>query len=384
MEYNTRILIVDDNESIHQDFRKVLIHETNEDHAELDDLEAELFGEDDAATEAKDDDALLSYEVDSALQGQEALAMVDKAEQEGRPYSLIFMDVRMPPGWDGIETISRIWIKHPYIEMVLCTAYSDYTWDDIIAKLGSSDKLLFLRKPFDAVAVQQMALSLIKKWNLGEQARHYVKNLEQEVQQRTLQLKELLKELETKNAELAVNNDQLKHAALHDALTGLPNRILYHDRLDQAIKLAQRNKTQFAVALMDLNGFKAINDQRGHLAGDYVLKTVASRIEAILRASDTVARLGGDEFAFVLPTVDRESPQTVAEKIMAAFNEAITMDTEGETIAIGASIGIALYPDHGTDIDVLIGKSDAAMYMAKRAGIDVYVHNDNPAEAING
>jgi diguanylate cyclase (GGDEF)-like protein len=383
MEYNTRILIVDDNESIHQDFRKVLIHETNEDHAELDDLEAELFGEDDAATEAKNDGALLSYEVDSALQGQEALAMVDKAAQEGRPYSLIFMDVRMPPGWDGIETISRIWIKHPYIEMVLCTAYSDYTWDDIIAKLGSSDKLLFLRKPFDAVAVQQMALSLIKKWNLGEQARHYVKNLEQEVQQRTLQLKELLKELETKNAELAVNNDQLKHAALHDALTGLPNRILYHDRLDQAIKLAHRNKTQFAVALMDLNGFKAINDQRGHLAGDHVLKTVASRIEAVLRASDTVARLGGDEFAFVLPTVDRESPQTVAEKIMATFNEAIAIESEGETIAIGASIGIALFPDHGTDIDVLIGKSDAAMYMAKRAGIDVYVHNDNPTEVTN-
>ena len=225
------ILIVDDNESIHQDFRKVLIHETNEDHAELDDLEAELFGEDDATTEAKDDEALLSYEVDSALQGQEALAMVDRAEQEGRPYSLIFMDVRMPPGWDGIETISRIWIKHPYIEMVLCTAYSDYTWDDILAKLGSSDKLLFLSKPFDAVAVQQMALSLIKKWNLGEQARHYVKNLEKEVQQRTIQLNNLLAELESKNAELASNNDQLKHAALHDSLTSLPNLILFHNRL---------------------------------------------------------------------------------------------------------------------------------------------------------
>lgn len=383
MEYNTRILIVDDNESIHQDFRKVLIHETNVDHAELDDLEAELFGEDDAAAEEKTAVALLNYEVDSALQGQEALAMVDKAAQEGRPYSLIFMDVRMPPGWDGIETISRIWIKHPYIEMVLCTAYSDYTWDDIIAKLGSSDKLLFLRKPFDAVAVQQMALSLIKKWNLGEQARYYVKNLEQEVQQRTLQLKELLKELETKNAELAVNNDQLKHAALHDALTGLPNRILYHDRLDQAIKLAQRNKTQFAVALMDLNGFKAINDLRGHLTGDYVLKTVATRIEAILRASDTVARLGGDEFAFVLPTVDREAPQTVAEKIMRIFDESITMDSEGETINIGASIGIALFPDHGTDIDVLIGKADAAMYTAKRAGTGIYVHADNLSEAIS-
>ncbi|MDT8384078.1 MAG: diguanylate cyclase [Gammaproteobacteria bacterium] len=376
MEHNTRILIVDDNESIHEDFRKVLIHEKNEDHAALDDLEAELFGEDEAKTAAANIVETLAYEVDSAMQGQEALAMVDKAAEEGRPYALIFMDVRMPPGWDGIETISRIWIKHPYAEMVLCTAYSDYTWDDIVAKLGSSDKLLFLRKPFDAVAVQQMALSLIKKWNLGEQARHYVKNLEKEVQQRTLQLNNLLAELESKNAELASSNDQLKHAALHDSLTGLPNRILYHDRLEQAIRLAKRNKTQFAVALMDLNGFKDINDQRGHLAGDYVLKTVATRVEAALRASDTVARLGGDEFAFVLPTVDRESPSVAAEKIMAIFHEQVVMDSDGEMISVSGSIGIALYPDHGTDIDALIGKADAAMYVAKRAGNGICVHSE--------
>ena len=378
MEHNTRILIVDDNESIHEDFRKVLIHEKNEDHAELDDLEAELFGEDDSTSDSENDGEALVYEVDSAMQGQEALAMVDKAAEEGRPYALIFMDVRMPPGWDGIETISRIWIKHPYVEMVLCTAYSDYTWDDIVAKLGSSDKLLFLRKPFDAVAVQQMALSLIKKWNLGEQARHYVKNLEKEVQQRTLQLNNLLEELESKNAELADSNDLLKHAALHDALTGLPNRILFHDRLDQAIKLAKRNKTQFAVALMDLNGFKEINDQLGHLTGDYVLKAIADRIEKTLRNSDTVARLGGDEFAFVLPTVDRECPQTVAEKIMTAFNDPIIMDTDGDAINVSGSIGLSLYPDHGTDIDILIGKSDAAMYSAKREGESgIRIHDDN-------
>jgi len=375
MEHNTRILIVDDNESIHEDFRKVLIHETNQDHAELDDLEAELFGEEPVAAESSGE--LLDYEVDSALQGEEALAMVDKAAQEGRPYALIFMDVRMPPGWDGIETISRIWIKHPYIEMVLCTAYSDYTWDDIVAKLGSSDKLLFLRKPFDAVAVQQMALSLVKKWNLGEQARNYVKNLEQEVQQRTLQLKDLLNELETKNAELADSNDQLKHASLHDALTGLPNRVLFHDRLNQAIKLSKRNKTQFAVAIMDLNGFKEINDNRGHLTGDYVLKTVADRIKETLRDSDTVARLGGDEFAFVLPTVDRESPATVTDKIMATFKEPIVMDSDGGKIEVGASIGITLYPDHGADVDALIGYADAAMYSAKRAGIGVCIYSED-------
>ncbi|MCF6336521.1 MAG: diguanylate cyclase [Gammaproteobacteria bacterium] len=381
MEHNTRILIVDDNESIHEDFYKVLVHEQNADHAALDDLEAELFGDDGGKPKNKAPDDILQYAVDSALQGQEALSMVDKAAQEGRPYALIFMDVRMPPGWDGIETISRIWLKHPYIEMVLCTAYSDYTWDDIIEKLGSNDKLLFLRKPFDAIAVQQMALSLVKKWNLGEQARNHVQNLEQEVEQRTLQLQDLLAELEAKNAELADSNSQLKRAVLHDALTGLPNRILFHDRLEQAIKLATRNKTQFAVAMMDLDGFKEINDQRGHLSGDYVLKTVADRIQKTLRDSDTVARLGGDEFAFVLPAVARESPEIVLKKIMSAFMEPVVMDSNGEKISIGASIGSAFYPDHGTDADTLVGRADAAMYTAKRDGSGICMYRDNANEA---
>ena len=365
MKYNKRILIVDDNESIHNDFRKVLIHEVNEDHADLDEMEAELFGADEKDETITGDQSVV-YEVDSAFQGQEALKMVDKAEEEGRPYALVFMDVRMPPGWDGIETIGRIWVKHPYLEMVLCTAYSDYTWDDIVERLGCTDKLLFLRKPFDSVAVQQMALSLIKKFNLGQQARYYVKNLEAEVQQRTLQLQDLLHEMESKNAQLSSSNDELKHAALHDSLTGLPNRILFHDRLEQAIKLSKRNNAQFGVALLDLNNFKEINDTQGHLVGDFVLKTISERINAVLRSSDTVARLGGDEFAFVLPTVDRESPEIVANKILEAIAEPIVDDQL--TIRTSGSIGVSLYPDHGSDNDTIIGKADAAMYTAKRNG----------------
>ena len=375
MTYNTRILIVDDNESIHEDFRKVLIKEKNEDHAALDELEADLFGEEEDEASAKKSKSDIVYEVDSAFQGREALDMVNQAAADGNPYALVFMDVRMPPGWDGIETISRIWIDHPYIEMVLCTAYSDYTWDEIVEKLGSSDKLLFLRKPFDSVAVQQMALSLIKKWNLGEQARNYVKNLEKEVEQRTLQLQRLLQELESKNAELATNNNELKHASLHDALTSLPNRILFHDRLDQAIKLSKRNESSFATAIMDLNGFKEINDNRGHLAGDHVLQTVAERVKSVLRASDTVARLGGDEFALVLPTVDGERPIVVADKIMDAIKQPIKLES-GDTIQVGASIGIAIYPDHGDNNDSLIGKADTAMYCAKRKGGGICIHGE--------
>lgn len=368
MPYNTRILIVDDNESIHEDYRKVLIQHKDEDEVVLDALESELFGDETADNrQPAAHEETIGYEIDSAFQGQEALAMVNQAAEEGRPYALIFMDVRMPPGWDGIETISRIWLQHPYIETVLCTAYSDYTWDDIVEKLGTTDKLLFLRKPFDAVAVQQMALSLVKKWNLGEQARSYVKTLEKEVDQRTVQLQHLLQELERKNIQLVESNDELKHAALHDALTGLANRILFHDRLQHAIELATRNRQKLAVALMDLNHFKQINDTHGHLAGDKVLRTVAENLTRCLRASDTVARLGGDEFAFVLPSVDEDAPEIVAEKILASLPEAIDIGNNIH-VSTSASLGIALYPGNGTDTDHLMSLADRAMYAAKAQG----------------
>ena len=272
MQYNTRILIVDDNQSIHDDFKKVLCVENSHMQEELADLEAALFGSGTSKrTRTVPASETVKYEIDSAFQGKEALDMIAKAEAEGRPYSMAFMDVRMPPGWDGIESIMRIWEKYPHIEMVLCTAYSDYSWEDIHARLGNTDKLLFLRKPFDAIAVQQMALSLIKKWNLGKQARDYTETLEEEVLERTRQIQNVLSELETKNQQLEESNKALEHAALHDSLTGLPNRALFNDRLDQAIRTTERENTSFALVILDVDKFKDINDNNGHLFGDKVL-----------------------------------------------------------------------------------------------------------------
>ena len=363
MKHNTRILIVDDNKSIHEDFRKVLCNNTNESHQAVYKLEDELFGSDNAN---QDKEATIEYEVDSAYQGKEALEMIQKAENEGRPYALAFMDVRMPPGWDGVETISRIWLKFPYIEMVLCTAYSDYTWDEIVKKLGATDKLLFLRKPFDAIAVQQMSLTLTKKWNLGEQARTYVKQLEVEVNERTVQLKKLLDELEIKNDELINTNEDLKHVALHDSLTKLPNRALFNDRLQHSIEIAKRDNHKFAIFIIDVDKFKEINDTMGHLTGDAVLYEVGERLSLSLRSSDTVARLGGDEFALVLPKVTDEAPVMLANKITTSLETPISFGDQ--SIDVSASIGIAIYPEHGDTSEALLRHADSAMYNAKQSG----------------
>ncbi len=157
-----RLLIVDDNSSIHQDFAKVLQPQTPD---RLRSVEAELFGDDDPDF-APPNEPIIDYAIDNAFQGEEAIEMADLAAEQGSPYSLIFMDVRMPPGIDGVKAASAIWKRHPLTEIVICSAHSDYTWSDIVREFGATDKLQFLRKPFDMVSVQQLALSCTKKWEL--------------------------------------------------------------------------------------------------------------------------------------------------------------------------------------------------------------------------
>lgn len=155
---NRRILLIDDNRAIHQDFAKILGPGEAQD-ANLSAIEDQLFGE--AAPVAKKE----CFEISSAFQGREAFEMVRQAEAAGRPYAMAFVDVRMPPGWDGVETISRIWEVSGNLQTVICTAYSDYSWEQIIERLGKSDRLLILRKPFDPVEVQQLAFNLTEKWS---------------------------------------------------------------------------------------------------------------------------------------------------------------------------------------------------------------------------
>jgi len=179
---NRRILVVDDNHAIHEDFRKILC--TPETADMLADQEAELFGEPAAKT------AGVRFQIDSAMQGREGLQCVEKALADGQPYAMAFVDVRMPPGWDGIETTVKIWEVYPDLQVVICTAYSDYSWDDMIAKVGQSDRLVILKKPFDNVEVLQLANALTAKWDLLQQAKSKIDNLEHVVAERTAALRQ--------------------------------------------------------------------------------------------------------------------------------------------------------------------------------------------------
>lgn len=175
-----RVLIIDDSNNIHEDFKKVLSRPND---MGVSALEAELFG--DAETV---EDTSSWFVVDSAFQGDEGIAMVTKAKDEKDPYALAFVDMRMPPGLDGLGTIVKLWEVDPQLQVVICSAYSDYSWTEIIARLGRSDRLVILRKPFDNIEVLQLTHALTEKWNLHQQVESHVNKLESLVSKRTQEL----------------------------------------------------------------------------------------------------------------------------------------------------------------------------------------------------
>lgn len=165
--------------------------------------------------------------------------------------------------------------------------------------------------------------------------------------------------------------ERMRHMAHHDLLTGLPNRTLINERLQQAVIKARRDKAHMAVMFLDLDKFKPVNDTLGHEVGDLLLKQVAGRLSGSVRASDTVARLGGDEFVVLLHAVDHEKDAAVvAGKMLHALNQPFLVD--GHDISISGSIGIAVYPQHGEDEKLLLINADIAMYQAKKNGRNEY------------
>jgi diguanylate cyclase (GGDEF)-like protein len=343
---NGRILVIDDNPAIHQDFEKILAREPDLSTG-MTQAERILFG-DAVPTVLRP-----TFELQFALQGQQGAMAVEEARAAGQPFALAFIDMRMPPGWDGLETIEHLWAADPDVQVVVCSAHSDYDWADFIERLGHSDKLLVLKKPFEPIEVLQCASALTRKWHDEQAVRRHVSSLEQMVAVRTRGLE--------------AANSQLRHLATHDALTGLPNRVLLDDRLAQAIAHAESDKYQFAVLVLDLDRFKLINDSLGHRAGDELLNQVARRLQSVVTRIDTVARVGGDEFILVLGSASqRQYAEAAAQRAIDALKMPVRIS--GVDLHISTSVGIAFYPQDGTTTENLIARADAAMYCAKQRG----------------
>jgi diguanylate cyclase (GGDEF)-like protein len=342
---SARILVIDDNEEIHSDFRKVLLG--GKSSTDLVSDEALLYGEPGPTARHP------SFEVDCAFQGQEGHAKLLAAMNVGKPYHLAFVDMRMPPGWDGIQTIQKLWEADPRLQVVICSAYSEYSFERIVESLGATDQLLILKKPFDALEVSQLATALGAKWHATERAGIKLSEVENLVRLRTAEIKQL---------------------ALVDRLTGLPNRELLNDRLSQLIQHSKRDSThKFAVLFLDFDRFKVVNDSLGHAAGDQLLIAIADRLREETRGTDTVAcvgtaaRLGGDEFVVVLDQLrDHHDAARVAERLLEVLSRPYTLASH--LVHSSASIGVTTSALEYTSPDDMIRDADTAMYRAKAEG----------------
>jgi diguanylate cyclase len=389
-ERSKKVLIVDDNRDIHEDIKYILDSSASAmiDYQETKLLKDELFGEE--SDLVKHDIIVdIKYRIEDAYQGQDAVKMVESARNSGDPYSVIFMDVRMPPGIDGIQAIEQIWKIDHDVEIVICTAYSDYSWDQIISKLGQNDNLLFIRKPFDSVSLKQITLAMATKWNLKRQIAEHIENLEQQVEKRTQELTVLVEKL---TAEIFLREEkekQLAHSAYYDSLTDLLNRRSFYSSLPIITNSDSFDYDEFSIFFIDIDDFKNINDVMGHDVGDRLLIETAGRIKEVLgenacaisdfagRDADAKAiyRLGGDEFTAIINAAGKEKTAKIAQNLINRVKRPFFIS--GFEINVSCCIGISTYPQDSNSAEVLLKYADIALYEAKKTN-GVYRHYDNP------
>ncbi len=357
-----RILVIDDTPSIHDDFRKILCRSIERGTASLDAAEQALFGRPAGLPSGSPADALV-FDVDFANQGEQGLELVRKSMSEGCPYAVIFVDMRMPPGWDGLKTIEEIWKVDAQVQTVICTAFSDHSWDEIRRRLGNSDRLLVVKKPFDRIEIIQLATAMSAKW-----AQAIVAGLK-------------LADLERIADERAEN---LRHAATHDALTGLANRAHIRAAISEAIDRRARDGSAFGALLLDFDRFKIINDSLGHEAGNALLISISHRLASITeawcaangpKATSVCGRLGGDEFMIVVSGVVNDDTLTdLGQRLISSLRLPHVID--GTNLFSTASVGLTSSDHEYTEPTMVMRDADVAMYRAKSSGKDRVVRFD--------
>lgn len=270
---NRRILLIDDTPSIHQDFRKILLPDTSSE-SDLDAVEAALFGGQVKVRAA-------SFELDSAYQGQEGLTKVCESIKANRPYALAFVDMRMPQGWDGVETIERLWEADPLLQIVVCTAYSDYSWEEVLERLDGRDRLLILKKPFDNIEVCQLANTLTAKWDMTRQVALQMSELEEEVQERTVEIRRTSAALQVEVVERQQLESQLLQAEKLASIGQLAAGVAHE--INNPIGFVSSNfgvlEGNFAKLLEVLLAYEEVEQSMGSADVTAKLKSLRERVE---------------------------------------------------------------------------------------------------------
>jgi signal transduction histidine kinase len=331
---NRRILLIDDNPAIHEDFRKILMAEDSS-TSNIDQQAKDLFGG------TKPVSSGLAFDLDSAFQGEEALAKVQKAMAARQPHAMAFVDMRMPPGWDGLETIRRIWAIQPDLEMVICTAYSDHSSQDIQHTLGISDRLLILKKPFDKVEVQQLALAITEKWNLRRLARLHTEGLSELVRVRTA---EIVRAHQSKSEFLTnVSHELLTPMNGILGMAGLLAETQLSDEQRELLTDVQQSGQRLFGLLKDVLMFNTI--ESGKLQLQCTCFDVRAVCQSAVETHAAKARTQGLEFTISLdaklPSEAQGYPNYIKQVLALLLDNAIKFTDRG---AISVSIRPAVTP----------------------------------------
>ena len=337
-----RILIVDDEPGMHQSYRQCFRRVGGDQGHALDAMAAELFG-DDAAPEAAEEPG--NFETVHCMQGAEGVEAVAAGLARGERFAVAFIDVRMPPGIDGKETAKRIRQLDPDINLVIVTGFSDFSPLEISRAAGPADKIFYIAKPFQAEEVVQTAIALAHRWEADRA------------------LAAAMARLEEQKAELAANESKATHLANHDSLTDAPNRLAFMRALTDHV----RGPDVFAMAMMDLDRFKLVNDTFGHLAGDELIRMVCNVVQESVPDGGFVARLGGDEFAVLMKVTGEDEAVMAVERLLLACSTTFTVF--GHSVQGSASAGLVIVqPGMQHDPIDVMRRADLALNESKKAG----------------
>jgi diguanylate cyclase (GGDEF)-like protein len=296
---------------------------------------------------------------------------------------MAFVDMRMPPGWDGLETIEHLWTEDARLQVVICTAYSDQPWDEIRARIGRNDKLLILQKPFNGVEVLQLATALCRKWDLGYKVAGQLDELSRLVNERTTELQHANAQLTDTNAvlvrtvadlekaqgEILRQRDELERLASRDPLTACLNRRAFYVQFETAFAESHVQGSELCCLMVDIDNFKRINDLFGHAVGDQAIQSVATCLSAGLRLTDVVGRYGGEEFCLMFPRTTLTEASNLAERVrILVETDAGNRVRTAAQLAITVSCGVSSTTFGARTPLELIDQADKALYAAKEGG----------------
>ncbi len=347
-----RILVADDDRGVLAAYKAAFASAASTSkNRELSALAASLFSDaGDGGTGTVDTP---DFNVTYVDQGEAAVAAVEEAIGASAPFQVVFLDMRMPPGIDGKETARLIRLADPEVHLVMVTGYSDSSPLDVAKVAGPFEKLYYVAKPFEIEEILQLARALSEKWRI-----------ERDLRQARGKLEEQVNLLEQANSRLAASEARASHAAFHDTLTGGPNRAAFIRELSERV---HTKSARFSVAILDLDRFKSVNDNLGHVAGDELIRSVWRRLAEVLPPGAMAARMGGDEFGIVLPVTSPQAARAICDQFVhvCAQDQAIF----GQSVQVGASVGVAVSLEHGErDANEILRRADLALYAAKRAG----------------